>query len=55
MMNKSGMRDIQAKKDSPNLGAENAARIPLAMASAISVVVFFKVEAPEWIGIPTLF
>ena len=55
MMNRSGMREIQAKKDRPNLGAEKAVRIPLAMASAILVSVLFTGETPEWIGTPTLF
>jgi len=40
--NRRGMRDIQAKKERPNLGAEKAVSTPLVMTSMISIVLIFK-------------
>ncbi len=38
------MREIQARNERPNLGAEKAIRTPLLMASAMSVILSLKME-----------
>jgi len=55
MMKKRGMREIQAKKERPNFGAEKAVRTPLAMASPISIILSFKIETPELDAFPGIF
>jgi hypothetical protein len=55
IMNRSGMREIQAKKERPNLGAEKAVRTPLIIASAIWIILSFKIITPEWDDIPKEF
>ena len=51
MIKNRGMREIQAKKGRPNLGAEKAVRAPLVRASPISIILICKIEIPELNGI----
>jgi len=55
MIKKRGMREIQAKKERPNFGAEKAVKTPLATASPISIILSFKIETAELDAIPAIF